>query len=72
MDKKEARKIAVNYLCNAAYAFTDISAKYPIDDSGNLSEEGYTYDDCEVIQKELEFLQRKLWSLELKDKTKTT
>lgn len=66
MKKKEARKIAVDYLYNAAAAFTEISVKRPIDDRGTLSEDGYTYEDCEVIQKELEFLQRKLLALNSK------
>jgi len=68
MDKKQARDIAINYLLNAGYAFTDISAKYPINDSGTMSKDGYTYEDCEVIQKEIEFLQKKLLSLEIKGK----
>lgn len=66
MKKREARKIAVDYLYNAAAAFTQISVKQPIDDRGTLSDEGYTFEDCEVIQRELEFLQRKLLALNAK------
>lgn len=68
MNKAKARKIAINYLYNAACSFTDISVKYPIDDSGTLSEQGYTYEECEVIQKELDFLLNKILPLELKSK----
>lgn len=56
MKKAEARKIAIDYLFNAAESFTDISVKTPIDDKGTLSEYGYTYDDCDKIKKELDFL----------------
>lgn len=66
MNKKEARNIAVKYLWNATQAFYDNASKYVIDDKGTLSEHGHTDADCEVIQKELDFLIKKVLIYEKK------
>lgn len=64
MTKKQARKIALNYLFNAGHAFTDNMFKITIDDRGTQSEFGYTYEDCEVIQQQVDWLTKKLLQYE--------
>jgi len=63
MKKKEAREKAINYLYNASCAFYDISSKQVVDDMGTLSESGYTDEECEIIQKELDFIIKRVLQL---------
>lgn len=60
MKKAEARNIAINFLQSEALI------KHPIDDRGTLSKEGYTHEDYELIEREIDFIVNKLEKLKLK------
>lgn len=71
MKKKEARSIAIDYLHSAAYNFYTLASKVAIDDSGTLSKDGYSEQDCDTIQVELDFIMKKVFALEFKEKLTT-
>lgn len=56
MTKKEARKIAVDFVWSVGNIVDECLHKHSIDDSGNLSESGYIGDDYEKVKKEVEFI----------------
>lgn len=66
MKKSEAREKAIDYLFAASESFYSISAKTTIDDKGTLSKNGYSDEDCADIEKELDFIMRKVLKMKLK------
>ncbi len=69
MRKNEARKIAIDYLYAAADDFYRSNSKTTIDDVGTLSEDGYSDVDCGRIEKELNFIMKKVLNMQLKTTT---
>ncbi len=63
MTQKEARNKAIDYLYAATDTFYAISSKTTIDDKGTLSEYGYTDEECAEIQKELDFIMKRILKL---------
>lgn len=60
MTNKEAKQIAVKYLLDACDSCHTVLAKVQIDDSGTMSDEGYTVEEIDLIKQKLDSLIRKM------------